>query len=95
MADTVWRAIYCPGETHREPLSTAKGVVEKSPKILLLYNDDGEIMVQCGDMRCRHSGRPHYNGWHKIRLRDGGYDVTKMPATRFETVPTSGVVIQG
>jgi len=95
MADsTTWRAIYCPGKAHTEPLLTPNGPVQKSPKILVLCNlAHNEILIQCNDSECRHSGRPKHNGWYKIRLRSDGYEIQAMPSQRFQTLPLSGVVI--
>lgn len=96
MPDVQWKAIYCPGETHREPVRTSKGIVSKSPKILLLHSSDrNEFLIQCSDMRCRHAGRPNYNGWYRIKFRKSGYDITPMRAQHFDTAPVPGVVFQG
>lgn len=89
-----WQAVYCPGEAHRQPVNTPAGSTVPSPKILFLCRPDrSEVLLQCNDIRCRHSERPQRNGWFLVKLKPSGtYTITPMPKQRFPVKTMPGVV---
>ncbi len=86
MSDIV---IYCPCQIHTDTLRRhdKNNRYDYIPKILLIVSETtiGEIIVQCGDFKCRKHSGPNYNGYYKIDLNGlGNYTIELLPKQWFE-----------
>lgn len=81
--------INCPCKIHTEVLRHHHLSAKRKPipKILLIVSKTtvGEVIVQCGDPRCRRYNGDDHNGYYKISLTGAGsYTIELLEKQWFE-----------